>query len=109
MYDELCVFEELLCGDLEVDHFFDDGVAAVVSDCFECVFFALGGLDYEDVAACALADLSEFAVGDALDLDLVVKLVHLNYMRIWIDEYGVGSDFWVWLFWMCFFVWFWGL
>ncbi len=82
LYNELCVLEALLCLDLEVDHLFDDGVAAILFNGFEGVFFALGGFYDEDVAAGALTDLSVFLVLDAFDLDLVIQFVHLIYMGI---------------------------
>lgn len=70
--DVRVVLELLLKGDLLVDHFLEDGVAAVVLDDLErvLVLFVLDDIDMTDSA---LADLAADLIADALDFNLIVE------------------------------------
>lgn len=70
--DMWVVLELLLEGDFLVDHFLEDGVAAVVLDDLEGVLVLIV-LDYVDVAHSAFPDLPADLVAYALDFNLIVQ------------------------------------
>jgi hypothetical protein len=71
--DKVAALEFGLSADLPVDHILDDGVTCIVKDDFEGEFLLFWGLDYIDVPAGALPDLTKHFVLHLVDLNLIIQ------------------------------------